>query len=397
MATKSAKPSNKDDAPAKKPSRLGRGLSSLMAHPVEVNPPEPDTRKGGSQKVTPPESSARPTSNAAPVPPQDDVTTTSAAPPQASANATLASHPDQAHEREDAAGRNSPSASISSESKPRDPDQPTITYLAIEQITPNPGQPRRQFDPVALDQLADSIRSAGLMQPIIVRLAEKGSERPYQIVAGERRWRAAGRADLQVVPAIIRDLDDRQVAEWALIENLQREDLNPMDRAEAFRNLAEQFGLSHEDIAGSVGIERSTVSNFLRLLGLDESVQELVRQGMLLMGQARAIAGLTDAKLQKALAKQAVRDGWSVRRTEQAARAAATGSPRAHAEAAASDKPVSTRSTHLKDLEQQIGQQLGTKVRIRPGRKKGTGTLAIEFYSLDQFDTLLGKLGVEME
>lgn len=335
-----------EEASKRKPSRLGRGLSSLMSRPVQISPREMEL-VANSQT---PSSSTETT-------PKDSST-------------------------------NTPTRTAES-------GQPGITYLPLSIISPNPGQPRRQIDEAALVQLADSIRTAGLMQPIIVRPmpgSGGGIDAKYQIVAGERRWRAAGLAKLNAVPTIIHDLDDRKVAQWALIENLQREDLNPIDRAEAFRNLNEQFGLSHDQIAAQVGVDRSSVSNLLRLLNLNLSVQELVRNNLLSMGQARALISLTNTKLQIALAKQAVREGWSVRRTEQSARLAANRS-----QTDVSSVPIkafSPRAAHVKDLEQKIAQQLQTKVRIKPGRKKGAGSMTIEFYSLDQFDSLLTKLGV---
>jgi len=272
-----------------------------------------------------------------------------------------------------------------------------ILFLAIEAIQPNRHQPRQHFSEASLRQLATSIRSEGVIQPIIVRPTGHSSAHgaiAYELVAGERRWRAAQLAGLAALPAIVRELDDRQVAEWALIENLQREDLNPMERAEAFHRLTEQFNLSHDQIATRVGVDRSTVSNLLRLLNLDKDVRQMVRDGLLSMGQARALASLTDGKLQRALASQAIRQEWSVRKLEQAVRQAgsATSIDAAPAPAAAGKK-----AGHLRDLEQQLEEQLGTKVHIRPGRKKGSGTLAIDFYSLDQFDQILSRLGVEAE
>lgn len=230
------------------------------------------------------------------------------------------------------------------------------------------------------------------MQPIVVRAAGEASGR-FELVAGERRWRAAKIAGLEQIPALVRDLDDQQLAEWALIENLQREDLNPIERAEAFARLGGQFAMSHEQIATRVGLDRSTVSNLLRLLTLAEPVQQLLRDDLLSMGQARALVGVADAGQQKSLAKQAVREGLSVRAVEQAARRLALAAGKGDASTPAA-VPMTPRSTHFKDLEQQIGEQIGTRVAIRTGRKKGTGRLTIEFYSVDQFDALLNRLGV---
>ncbi|MEM6505396.1 MAG: ParB/RepB/Spo0J family partition protein, partial [Planctomycetota bacterium] len=184
---------------------------------------------------------------------------------------------------------------------------------------------------------------------------------------------------------------DEKAAELALIENLQREDLNAIEKAEAFQHLGDQFGLSHSQIAERVGLERSSISNLLRLLDLSNFVRDLVSQNVLSMGQARAIAGLSDAAQQRALAERAVREGLSVRQVEQEARRLQQPS------ATQGVKLPGTASPVLSDLEKQIGQQLGTRVKIKAGRKKGAGTLAIDFYSLDEFDALLARLDVKAD
>ncbi len=344
-------------AKPKRASRLGRGLSSLMAKPVAVEPPV----------------EVEPVAEVAPV--AEAVASDARPMPERVAEPAT----DASVAAESASDAESPS------------DAGGIVYLAVDAIQPNRHQPRQNFAPGALQQLADSIRAEGLIQPIVVRpLPESIGGITHELVAGERRWRAAQLAELKQLPAIVRELDDRQLAEWALIENLQREDLNPIERAEAFQRLIELFGLSHEQVAARVGVERSTVSNLLRLLNLEEPVRQLVRDGRLSMGQARALAGVSDGKLQLSLAMQAIKGEWSVRKLEQAARQAAVVEGVTPAAT-----PVKPRATYLRDLEEQIGQQLHTKVRIRPGRKKGSGTLAIDFYSLDQFDNILAALGVE--
>ncbi|MEX0744873.1 MAG: ParB/RepB/Spo0J family partition protein [Phycisphaeraceae bacterium] len=272
--------------------------------------------------------------------------------------------------------------------------------LPVKAIRPNPHQPRQAFDADALQRLADSITRDGIMQPIVVRpaAAAKGGDPAYELVAGERRWRAAQLAKLDVVPALVRELDERQLAEWALIENLQREDLNPIERAHAFQRLIEQFDLRHDDVAQRVGVERSTVSNLLRLLNLHKDVQEMLLRQTLSMGQARAIASLSDVATQQQVAERAVRQGLSVRQVEQLVRklvdGAADEAPTDEAEKAGQRR---VRSAYLADLEQQLAEQLETRVRIRPGRKKGSGTMSVEFYSLEQFDTLMERLGVRTE
>ena len=321
-----------------RPSRLGRGLSSLMSAPVEVIPAQPDAP--------------------AAAPDQPNQAADTAAPP-APADATQAS----------ADG---------------------LTHLPVTAIQANRHQPRQRFDPSKIKSLADSIKSEGMMQPVVVRQIQ-GEVGHYELIAGERRWRAAQQAGPDQVPALVRAIDDEKAAEWALIENLQREDLNAIEKAEAFQHLGDQFGLSHTQIAERVGLERSSVSNLLRLLDLSDFVRDLVREDVVSMGQARAIAGLADAVQQRALAERAVREGLSVRQVEaEARRLQQPASNRAEAK-------VKSASPVLTDLEKQIGQQLGTRVKIRAGRKKGAGTLAIDFYSLDEFDALLARLDVNAD
>ncbi len=286
-----------------------------------------------------------------------------------------------------------------------------LQYVPLDAIAANPHQPRQHFEQAAIESLAASIRRDGLMQPIVLRPspsapapgsgggATAGSTRDgsarYQIVAGERRWRAAKLAGLDRIPAVVRELDEQTATEWTLIENLQREDLNPIERAEAFKNLAEQFHLSHEQIAQRVGLERATITNLLRLLNLSQSVRELVRQELISMGQARAIAGLNSVQAQEALAGRAVREGLSVRQVERLARQLA-GDGAAAGPTKLPKGAIAGKSAYFRDLEKQISQQLGTKVHLNPSRKKGAGRLTIEFYSLDEFDAIMNRLGVEV-
>ncbi|MEM6458892.1 MAG: ParB/RepB/Spo0J family partition protein [Planctomycetota bacterium] len=262
-----------------------------------------------------------------------------------------------------------------------------VLRIPVDEIAPNPSQPRQRFDTASLDALADSIGRDGVMQPVLVRKASAGG---YELIAGERRWRAARQAGLAEVPALLRDLGDRASAEWALVENLQREDLNPIERALAFARLGDVFSLTHEQVAERVGLERSSVTNHLRLLRLGELVRDMVSAGTLGMGHARALAGLDDAETQQRLAETAVREGWSVRRVESAVKQASAVGP-------GTDRPGPVRPAYLQDLERQIAEQLGTKVHLKTGRKKGSGSLSIDFYSIEQFDELLAKLGVTPE
>lgn len=331
--------------------RLGRGLSSLMSMPVSVDPPKKDKH-------------ADPSTDASSAPAEST----------AASNVGDAAHvesTDDATADDNAAGG--------------------LTWVAVDAIQTNPFQPRQVFDEASLGELAASIKQDGLMQPVVVR--PDGSEGGYQLVAGERRWRAARLAELERIPALVRELSDRQIAEWAVIENLQREDLNPVERAEAFARLVERFDMRHEDVAGRVGINRATVTNALRLLELHADVLGLVRGGQLSAGHARALLGLSDPEAQVALANKAVAGGWSVRAVEEAVR-------QMNRPADSNDGQTTKKarsSAHLDDLQRQVADQLGTRVRIKPGRKKGSGTLSIEFYDLDQFDGLLGRLGINLE
>ncbi len=334
--------------PAKKrPARLGRGLSSLMAHPVSIQPP--------AAALT----AAKPTTHAVPSEIQADRT--------AAPNGTGGSH-----------------------------DPEGLRYVPVDLISPNPFQPREHFDGDSLDALAASIRSEGMMQPLVVRRRPQDDGQPtrYELVAGERRWRAAQQAGLSTVPALVRNINDAKAAQWALIENLQREDLNPMERAVAFQRLIDRFGLNHEQVAEQVGVQRPTISNYLRLLSLHSNVQDMIRHSLLSAGHAKPLAALSDVELQQTLARKVVAGGWSVRRVEQeVARLTSAASGPVDTKAGGRER----RSALLADLEQQLADQLATKVHIRPGRKKGSGTLCIDFYSLDQFDQLMTRFGLSTE
>jgi ParB family chromosome partitioning protein len=192
------------------------------------------------------------------------------------------------------------------------------------------------------------------------------------------------------IPAVIRDVDERTAAEWALIENIQREDLNPIDRAEGFKCLAEEFGLTHREVAERVGLDRSSVTNHLRLLELDETCQAAVSAGLLSLGHAKALLAITNIDRRRAVAAQALRHGWTVRELERRAQR----EPRASTPGA--DAPR-TLPAHMRDLEKRLGEHLGTRVRLQGGRRKGTGRLTIEFFSLDEFDGLMRRLEFQPE
>jgi len=265
-----------------------------------------------------------------------------------------------------------------------------IEQLLVEAIAPNPDQPRRTFDETALSQLAQSIRSAGVMQPIIVR---RGRDGQYEIVAGERRWRAARLLGIERIPAVVRELADQTVAEWALIENLQREDLNPIERADAFRRLADQYHLTHQEIADLVGLDRSNISNHLRLCDLDEETRTALVTKQIDMGHGKALAGIQDPSLRRRLLRDVVAGSLSVRELERRIREAGTAGKPDKRDAPSSD-PL---TMHMRDLERRLGGHLGTRVAIRPGSRKGTGSMTIDFYSIDQFEGLLSRMGYTSE
>jgi ParB family chromosome partitioning protein len=244
----------------------------------------------------------------------------------------------------------------------------------------NPEQPRKRFDDAKLEELAASIRQHGIVEPILVRKEGGG----YRIVAGERRWRAAQRAGLKEVPAILREATDREAFELALVENLQRADLNAIEEAEAYEVLASDHGLTQEEIATRVGKERSTVANALRLLKLPEEVREVVRSGQLDMGHARALLGLGATDEMKRLAQRAIREGLSVRALEALIRSL-TRKP------GLKGGPAESAST--RDLSIRLQRHLGARSKLVQ-KTATSGRLEIEYTSLDQLDGILAKIGL---
>ena len=268
-----------------------------------------------------------------------------------------------------------------------DPDQGEIRLIATGQISANPNQPRQHFDERALNALAASIRTAGLMQPIVVRPDVTGG---FELIVGERRWRAAKKIGLARIPAVIRELDDQAVAEWALIENIQREDLNPLERADAFRRLTDEFGLTHQQVADQVGLDRSTITSFLRLHDLDDVCRNAVRSGHLTHAHARELLAITNIELRQQAAQMAIRQDWSVRTLKSRVKSL-LGPPARRTRPATSATPA-----HRLDLERRLGEHLGTKVQVLPGKQKGSGRLVIDFYTHDQFEGLMQRLGFEL-
>lgn len=264
-------------------------------------------------------------------------------------------------------------------------------------IEPNPYQPRRAFDVESLEALARSIQQSGVIQPIAVRTARGESDKAWEIVAGERRWRAAQRAGLQKIPAVIVDLSERETAAWALVENLQREDLNPIERADALKALADQFSLTHQQIAEQVGLDRATVSNLIRLTELEPEIRLLVtapRGEGLSGGHAKALLAIEESASRVAMAKSAASEGWSVRTLERAIASAKGGGGKG-----TPPRPVTTPTPDpvISDVERQLGQQLGTKVRIDANTARTKGRIIIDYYDVDHFGSLLEQMGVKID
>ena len=319
-------------AASKKPAgrRLGRGLGSLMGAPVAVDPPAP----------------------ASPSPPPTS-------PPPVAAGGSAAAN----------AGGSG------------------VRMLKIKDVVPNPRQPRQRFDEKALVELAASIRTAGLMQPIVVRPGATG----FELVAGERRWRAFQLLEKPEIPAIVRAVDDQTATEWALIENLQREDLDVLERADGIARLMDEYGLSQGDAANQIGLERSTVANLLRLREADPALRDALIEGLVTQGHAKALLGVADLDRRTKLLEMCVREGWSVRETERRSREL----PAASDSSSKGGVQSEARTPHVVDLEKRLAQHLGTKVGITLGRKKGRGRMSIEFFSLEQFDGVLQKIGFD--
>jgi ParB family transcriptional regulator, chromosome partitioning protein len=286
------------------------------------------------------------------------------------------------------------------QSHPPQPDQPphankgpitqNPTVLPIDTLIPNPLQPRREAAKANIDSLARSISHSGMLQPIAVRYRDG----QYQIIAGERRWHAARRAGLTSVPVLIRNATDEQMLELALIENIQREDLNPIDRAHAYREFCTRFELRPEAVAERLGEDRTTVVNYLRLLDLPDVVREFVVAGRLAMGHARCLLGVDDDERRVELAEAAITNQWSVRALEEAVRSAKRESPPTSPSRRAE---TPQRSPHIRDMERRFEEALKTKVSILEGKRKGSGRILIEFYTLDDFDRIASSLGVAPE
>jgi len=257
-------------------------------------------------------------------------------------------------------------------------EEAEVRRVKLSAVVPNPLQPRRAFSDQDLDELAASIRENGLLQPLVVRPAPGRIDR-FELVVGERRLRAVAKLGWEDVPVLVRDASDETLLVLALVENLQREALNPLEEAEGYRSLVDRFGMSQTDIARAMGKDRSTVANFLRLLNLPPSIRKLVENGDLSMGHARALLAVDDVVRAGDLARKAVREGWSVREMERQAGEEATRTAPKRRKAARPADPV------VRALEEALQESLSTRVTIKRGRK-GKGVIEITFHGPEDFE-----------
>lgn len=255
-----------------------------------------------------------------------------------------------------------------------------ILDVEVLDVFPNKEQPRKYFDEDSLKELTDSIRVQGIMQPIVTVKKEKG----YEIIAGERRWRAAQKAGLKKVPIIVKEVDERKKLEWAIIENVQRADLNPIEEGEAYKVLAEKYNLKQKEIAERVGKDRATVANVMRVTQADKYVKELVIEGKMSLGHAKVLVSVEDPKLQKSLAEKVIRLNLSVRATESMVKKALN-----PLEGKSSDEAGEVAG-QFKALETELLKRLGTKVKIN--EKGGKGRLEINFQNLSQFNQIVDRI-----
>jgi ParB family chromosome partitioning protein len=258
---------------------------------------------------------------------------------------------------------------------------PAPSQLRTSDIAPNPEQPRRRFDDAELERLADSIRRHGVLQPIVVRRAAPGSARPYELIVGERRWRASQRAGRETVPAVVQDLEPGALLEVALVENIQRRDLNPIELAQAFRTLLDA-GRTQDEVGERVGLDRSTVANHLRLLELPKELQEDVELGSLSMGHAKALLQLQNPERRRSLRDRIVAEALSVRAAEALARSLATAGGQRTAKPAAAPKAAAAADPDRRELIRQLEAHLMTRVRILAGR------IEVDYFSPDDLDRL---------
>ncbi len=350
----------KGDAASKKKRRLGRGLGSLLSAPVDVET-----------------GAARSTGNRAS---GSGVVPSPAAPALSSPGLEVTDRAVSGSVSPDMGGVTAGASS-----------DPQVSMVPTDSVVPNAFQPREDFDESALRELAASIDRSGLMQPLVVR--STGNTGSWELVAGERRFRAMQSLGRAMVPVIALEVDDQAAAELALIENVHREDLNPIERARGLARLRDTFGLTQKALSERVGLDRSSVANLLRVLDLDDFSLAAVRRGTLSLGHAKALLSLTDPVVRRATAAAAVNGGWSVRELERRVRSLVQAKDLTDPKAEA-NSPITRRQANVVDLEKRLTEMLGLRVQIVLGRKKGTGKLQVSFETLEEFDHLTERLGL---
>ncbi len=260
--------------------------------------------------------------------------------------------------------------------EPQEQGKPTGGDLLIDEISPNPLQPRKYFDDERLEELTQSIKENGVLQPVIVQKTDTG----YELIMGERRWRASKKAGLKKIPAIVRTATNTESLKWALVENVNRQDLNPIEEAEAFSKLANEYGLTQDKIGQAMGKSRATVANTLRLLKLPRKIKENMIAGSISMGHARALLGLESAKEMEALMDKILSEGLTVRQIEERVNQQSTKPSQVKG------KKVAQKDIFVKEFEREMAGRLGAKVELKPG--KNGGKLIISYYSLDDLERL---------
>lgn len=263
----------------------------------------------------------------------------------------------------------------------------TVEQVELSKIRPNPYQPRREFDKQALKELAKSIDESGVFQPVILRQPNPQLER-YELIAGERRFRASKLAHKKTIPAIIRSMTDEQVMEAAILENLQREDLTPLEEAQGYATLMDKLSLTQAEVAQKLGKSRPYIANYLRLLGLPDQIKQLVDNGDLSMGQARTLLGLKDKRQLLSLAKRAVEEGLTVRQLEEIVN-------RQNGKTKKKVRRQPQKSIFLRDAEEQLQDRFGTKVLVSPSKTRGRGKIEIPYTSNDDLSRVLNLLGIK--
>ncbi len=268
----------------------------------------------------------------------------------------------------------------------QDPEPGTIALIDVDKIRPNPTQPRKEFDPERMRELEQSIAQKGVVQPVTVRKLEN----EFELIVGERRWRASESIGLTRIPAYVLEVQsDAEMMEFALIENVQRQDLNPIELAHAYNALVEQHGLAQEEVARQVGKNRSTITNFIRLLDLPSYIQQSVKEARISAGHARALLAVNNEEVQRTIWERILENGLSVREVEEVVREFNLGEAEAapHSEEAPSPGRSSTKSPYIRDIEDRLQHQLGTKVNIKT--KKDGGVIQVQYYSDTELDRLL--------